>query len=66
MSQSVILKLRVMDFVRDNPGKSASQIAKALSEGPASVSSLLKKLCDMREMRRLPGKGPRGGYGYYF
>ena len=42
----------------------ATQIANANMLPLASVSSIVKVMCDEGVLERIEGHGPRGGYGY--
>lgn len=55
----------LVEYVTENPGKSATEIAHALGRKAASVSSLLRKLVREGVLLRSPGEGPRGGWGYH-
>ena len=55
--------LSLLSNQRDCP--SATTIAKRLQDNPSSVSSLLNRMSqEGGPLVRIPGKGPRGGYGY--
>jgi DNA-binding CsgD family transcriptional regulator len=56
---------RIENYVRDHPGQSAYQIARALELDPSSVSSMLLGFVRKNKMQRIKGRGPRGGFTYY-
>ena len=56
-------KIRV--YVMTHPGRSATQIAKAIKARPGSVSSFLHKAWRDRTIRRTWGGGPRGGATWF-
>lgn len=56
---------KILIHLRHYPGLSAYQIADDIEADYASVSSLLKRLCDRLILRREPNLGPRKGYGYF-
>lgn len=43
----------------------AAQISKQINYSQESVSSILKRMVDSGEIKRVKGFGPRGGFGYY-
>jgi hypothetical protein len=60
----VTLRRRILEYLLEHPGKSATQTAQALSWNVSSVASLLKQMFDRGEVTRTPAEGPRGGFGY--
>lgn len=59
------LRARVLAAIQRSEGRTATQLARALSADAASVSSLLNKLWHRHAVRRISRVGPRGGYGWY-
>ena len=59
------LRDRLIEFVRANPGLTATQIAKALQLSNDHVASVLVKEVRDGNLERRPGEGPRGGFAYY-
>ena len=55
---------KILDFLASGYKYTAAEIARCLGLNLASVSSLLKKMCDELVLDRLSGVGPRGGFGY--
>ena len=51
--------------VRDYPGGTAVEIAKAVGRSPAVVSGILYRLTKLGHISRLDGGGIRGGYIYF-
>lgn len=64
MSKTKTLRTRVYLCVIDNPGLSASEIAKKLGALSSSVSAILYVLQKNKVLVRSPGTGPRGGNTY--
>ncbi len=59
-------RVRILLFVYETPGKSATQIAKALGLKRDSVSSVLTKASkDDGFIERVADTGPRGGWTYH-
>jgi hypothetical protein len=59
MKKTLADKIRA--YVWATPGRTATQIAKAIQERPGSVSSFLHKAWRDGTMRRRLHRGPRGG-----
>ena len=59
------IRVRCLRFVEENPGLTATMIAKELCVLLSSLSSILLALCEEGELRRQGGVGPRGGFGYF-
>jgi len=59
------MRFVVFEYVKEHPGQSAYQIAIALGYKWSSVSARLYEWIKSGMLRRLQGKGPKGGYGYY-
>ena len=59
------LRQTVIDYVTQHPGLTATQVANALDELPASVSSVLVREVNRQNLRREAGRGPRGGWAYF-
>lgn len=55
---------KIMGFVPDHPGQSATQIAKAIKANTASTSSELRRMVRNGTLLRRLGGGPRGGFTY--
>lgn len=62
---SPTLRERIVAYVRQHPGKTATQIASALQHGNDAVASTLLKEVKEGALERRPGEGPRGGFSYY-
>jgi len=58
------LNQRILRYVEANPGKTATEIAKAAGGWAPTVSSFLTKQVRVGVMFRKKGIGPRGGFGY--
>jgi len=56
----------MLRLIRMRPGLSAFQIAEILEGRASDVSSACLKLTKKGMLRREPGQGPRGGFGYFF
>jgi AraC-like DNA-binding protein len=64
--KTLTMEAAVLDYVRENPGKTATEIARALGFKSASVSAFLRRACEKPiQVRRKNGVGPRGGFGYF-
>jgi hypothetical protein len=59
------LRQRIIDYVLDHPGFTATQIANTLRVIPASVTSVLSHEYSSGNLVRKSGEGPRGGATYY-
>lgn len=59
-------RTRVITLLRSKVARvmTTAEIAGALGEKPGNISSLLRRMTDSREIIRVKGFGPRGGYGY--
>ena len=55
----------ILNYLRNNSGSSAYKIATELDYDLATVSTLLKRMTDNKELNRTKGLGPRGGFGYF-
>jgi len=60
----VSIREDALAYVADHEGKTATEIARHIGRNVASVSSCLRLLCQNKELQRLEGGGPRGGYIY--
>lgn len=61
---------KIIDYVREHPGSTASQVARAIGErryigGQGPPSGILCRLVWRGICRKKTGMGPRGGYGYW-
>ena len=54
--------LRLFDRLLNAP--TATEVAKRLRKSPATISSLMLRMCRDGSLRRINGAGPRGGYVY--
>ncbi len=54
----------ILQHLKFNPGRSATQIAKDLGKKPGSVSSVLHTLRENGEIEYAPNRGPKGGFSY--
>ena len=54
----------ILDYIKDHPLESATQIAEGLQKKPSSVASCLTTMTREGLVVRKEGCGPRGGYGY--
>jgi predicted transcriptional regulator len=52
-------------YVTNHPGRSATEIARAIKRTPAAVSGILNRLIKRGQIHRVPGGGPQGGYIYF-
>lgn len=59
------LRERIVTYVLEHPGQTATQIASALKHGNDAVASTLLKEVREGTLERRPGEGPRGGFTYY-
>lgn len=59
------IRKQVLQYVESQPGLSATQIANALGLKANGVSALLNQCVKTAVLRRLPDRGPRGGYVYF-
>jgi len=60
-----VLRMFAYDVHAKNLTCTSTFISKRTGIRLDSLSSLLKKMCDARLLNRIPGIGPRGGFGYY-
>jgi hypothetical protein len=61
----VTARERVLNALPVGFAKTAVGLSYELGLKTASLSSLLKKMCDEGQLARAKGYGPRGGYGYF-
>ena len=54
----------VLDYLRDHPKTTATQIAKVLGKSSCTISEVLYKCFKSGRVTTIQGIGPRGGYGY--
>lgn len=60
-----VSKNRILYFLgRLRSPATAAELAKDMSVSPSTLSSTLNKLFKSGQIQRIPGHGPRGGYGY--
>jgi len=52
-------------IIVENPGSTATQVAKSIGLKSASISSKLTAQVNEGKLIRVAGEGVRGGYGYY-
>lgn len=55
----------LVSYVVKNPGKSPSEIARAVGRNPVVVNAALDRLFGEHRLLRLYGFGPRGGFVYF-
>ena len=56
---------QILKYVEQHPGSTSTQIGHALNMSSSHVSGYLYRQCDLGNLIRFSGKGPRGGCGYY-
>lgn len=54
----------LMKLIEHASPVTATELARELNVSLSSLSSLLKKMYDAKQVRRVDDFGPRGGYGY--
>lgn len=55
---------QIREFLVENPGSTATQVANGIGLKSASVSSKLTAQVNEGKLVRVAGEGVRGGYGY--
>jgi DNA-binding IclR family transcriptional regulator len=61
----MLIKTKILQILKEHPGKSAWELADIVDVHPSTTSSILLKLYKSGVLTRNENEGPRKGYGYY-